>query len=598
MRHENVEELPHRSQSEPENGPDLVVLKFGGSVLRDASCAHLAAHEVYRYVRRGQKVLAVVSALAGQTDALLKLAAKTGDQENPPGMAELVRLGEMQAAAILALALQRLGLEASAIDPAHIGLRAHGPADDAVPAGLDPAAFDALLAGRDVLVMPGYCALGEDGSAALLGRGGSDMSAIYLGQMLGARQVRLVKDVDGIYADDPKTVSNPRRYGRLNWDEAGTLGGQAIQPRALAHARRHDLEVQIAAPARRHETSIRNGHRAALAPVQVRRLKVALLGFGTVGQGVYAHLMRHADLFEVCGILVRDLAKPRGEQAPAHLISDTAAPIIAARPDIVIEMIGGVDAAQAYILNGFFGGADVVSANKTVIAAAADELVEAARRAGRELRYSAAVGGGVPMLEALDQVREAGGVAAVSGIINGTANFILGRLAEGCAFDVAVREAQQKGFAEADPSADLDGDDAAAKLILMARHGFGLKLDREHIACESLRDLDPQRLAEARAQGRCIRQVSALYQDEQGALHASVRLQSLPAGHYLAGARGECNRLLIEGLEGTELRLSGKGAGRWPTAEAVMADVLDIHRLRGQEDMPWQASAPQEAACA
>ncbi len=572
----------------------LTVLKFGGSVLRDAKAVHLAAHEVYRCLRRGEKVMAVVSALAGETDALIEQARDTGDGDGASGFAGLLRLGEMRAAALLALALERIGIDARALDPAQIGLQAQGPATEARLVDVDKAAIARLLLAHEVLVVPGFSAVLDDGQAALLGRGGSDMSAVYLADALGAHELRLIKDVDGLYASDPKHGGEARRFGCMNWQDAAQLCGPSIQRQALEHARKRGMHMHIAAPGRRFSTRIGPALENRCAPVRTRRLKVALLGFGTVGEGVYAHLQRHDDLFEVCGILVRDAGKPRAAHAPLHLISDDPARVLGSRPDIIVEMIGGVDAAQAFILNAFFGGADVVSANKAVLAARFGLLRDAAAQAGRELRYSAAVGGGVPMLEALDQARATHKIESVQGVVNGTANFILDRLAAGCRFDDAVAEAQACGFAEADPSADIDGLDAAAKLVLMARRGFGVHLRRAQIACESLRNLGPARLAAAQAQGRVIRQVSEIRRDAHGKVSASVSLKALPAEHYLAGAKGAQNRLVIALQGGHKCALRGLGAGRWPTAEAVMADLLDIHRLRGQDEVtsPVRESLP------
>ncbi len=579
---------------EPSN---LAVLKFGGSVLQDAQAVHSAAHEIYRFVRRGEKVLAVVSAIAGETDALVAMGQYIGGDNNAPGSASLVRLGELRAAALLALALERVGLDARAVDPAEIDLRAKGDPDDAGLCGLDHDRLSTLLAEHEVLVVPGFSGVLDNGQPALLGRGGTDLSAVYLGVALNAKRVRLIKDVDGLYVSDPKLDPNPRRFTQINWDDAAEICGNSIQDHALDYAQKHDLRLEIAAPARGFDTCITPQSVSAHCSAQTNKLKVALLGFGTVGEGVYAHLQRHKDLFEVSGILVRDAGKKRNSDAPAHLISTDAGEVFAKRPDIVVEMIGGVDSADAFILNAFFGGADVVSANKAVMAENFDTLNEAAGRAGRALHYSAAVGGGVPMLEALDQARNGGGVRSVQGVINGTANFILDRLAEGCPFDQAVKEAQDKGFAEADPSADLDGDDAAAKLCLMARHGFDAPLRANQIAMQSLSDLDQEHIDAARNAGKVIRQISEIKRDDKGALKASVSLQTIDKDHYLAGAKGEQNRLIVHALEGENIHLRGKGAGRWPTAEAVMADLLDIHRLRGQYEEKLNVRV-SEPACA
>jgi homoserine dehydrogenase len=588
---------PTLVNNKPARPANLAVLKFGGSVLQNAQAVHSAAHEIYRYIRRGEKVLAVVSAIAGETDNLLALSRDIGGSDHAPGNPALLRLGEIRAAALLALALERIGLDSRAVDPSEIDLRAKGSDEDAGLCGLNHERLGALLEAHEVLVIPGFSGVLEDGRPALLGRGGTDLSAVYLGVALKAKRVRLIKDVDGLYASDPKSDPAPRRFKAINWDDAREICGQSIQPQALDYARKHNLRLEIAASARNYGTHISPKSASAHAHAGTQKLKVALLGFGTVGEGVYAHLQRHSDLFEISGILVRDAKKERNHAAPAHLISSDAREVFAKRPDIVVEMIGGVDAADAFIMNAFFGGADVVTANKAVMAANYETLNAAAARAGRALRYSAAVGGGVPMLEALEQVRDQNGVAAVSGVINGTANFILDRLSEGCAFEDTVKEAQEKGFAEADPSADLDGDDAAAKLCLMARLGFNAPLRPNQISMQSLSDLSLERIKAARMEGKVIRQVSEIRRDAKGGLLASVSLKTLPSDHYLCGAKGEQNRLVIDAKDGQSVHLRGKGAGRWPTAEAVMADLLDIHRLRGQYEENCNLRTP-EPACA
>ncbi len=580
-----------------------VVIKFGGSVLRSVDAMPMAAHEIYRILRRGHKVVAVTSALHGQTDALLDDAHNVfgdGAAHNRPA---LLRLGEMRSAALLALALERIGVDARAVDPAQIGLLCPAPADEAkneeaIVQACDTARLKAFLERHDVVVVPGFSACDEEGFSSLLGRGGSDQSAVFLASALGAEKVRMIKNVDGLYESDPFCAADAPRFSSLDYDHARRVCGPAIQKQALDLADSQGITLDIAMLARHHGSTIAPTRPARIAHVEAKRLKVALLGCGTVGAGVYQHLARHDDLFDVCAILVNDLEKKRDVDIPAALLGSDPAQVFAARPDIVVEMIGGVDTADAFIRNAFFGGADVVSANKAVLAKRFSALHKAAAQAGRVLRYSAAVGGGVPMLEALDEVREKAAVSSLRGVINGTANFILDRLADGAGFEDAVREAQEKGFAESDPSADLDGDDAAAKLVLMARRGFGRALPVKDIACDSLRDLSAQTVRQARENGDVIRQVSTISRRQNGRLRAAVRLEALPADDFLALAKGERNRLEFTDESGAVHGLQGKGAGRWPTAEAVFADLLDIHRLRAQNEVHIKAMPDNEPVCA
>jgi homoserine dehydrogenase len=163
-------------------------------------------------------------------------------------------------------------------------------------------------------------------------------------------------------------------------------------------------------------------------------------------------------------------------------------------------------------------------------------------------------------------------------VMNGTANFLLSRLAEGWKFEDAVSKAQELGFAEADPAADVDGHDAADKLSLLAREAFGVTLPTALIPRQSLRSLEPGAVRAALERGQVLKQVGRCQLLPRGGIHAEVRLESLPLGHPLAGARNEENRFLVTESEGVVHELYGKGAGRWPTAAAVFSDVMDVQR--------------------
>jgi homoserine dehydrogenase len=169
-------------------------------------------------------------------------------------------------------------------------------------------------------------------------------------------------------------------------------------------------------------------------------------------------------------------------------------------------------------------------------------------------------------------------VAAIEGVMNGTANFLLGRLEEGWPFDEAVAKAQALGFAEADPSADVDGHDAADKLSLLVRESFGVSLPPERIAKQSLRDVAPADARAALARGEVLKQVGRCRVRPDGRVEAEVRIESLSAANPLAGARNEENRFVVTSADGDVHEVYGKGAGRWPTAASVFADVMDVQR--------------------
>jgi homoserine dehydrogenase len=258
---------------------------------------------------------------------------------------------------------------------------------------------------------------------------------------------------------------------------------------------------------------------------------------------------------------------------------------------VLIELIGGADFPADMMRSALRHGAQVVTANKAAIARHWDSLHACAEIGGGALRYSAAVGGGVPVLETI--ARLGGSVAAVEGVMNGTCNFLLSRLAEGWSFDEAVAKAQELGFAEADPSADVDGGDAADKLAILVRDAFGIALHPERIARDSLRDVSAAQVRAALERGELLKQVGRCRLLADGSIEASVRVVALPAAHPLAAPRNEENCFLVTDLAGRVHRIFGKGAGRWPTATSVFEDVMDAQRaLLGRAGVADAPSAP------
>lgn len=554
-----------------ETAAEVVVLKFGSSILRSAADAPAVASAIYGYVRTGRKVVAVVSALGGHTDRMLAEARALGlahDNDLLPGY---VALGEEKAAALTAIACDRIGLDATALSVRELGIEADGPAEHARPCGLHGDALKRALERHDVVVAPGFGAVRPDGRVALLGRGGSDLTAVFIAAELGLDRVRLVKDVDGLYDRDPNdTASAPLRYRRASWDVARRLGGSLVQRDAIDLGESRGVEIEVAALDRVDSTVI-GVKSAPPGPAPSRApLKVAVAGCGVVGGGVLARLLGDPR-YEIVGVLVRDPAKPRDVACPADLFTADPVDLLNRGPEVVLEALSEGEAGHALIRAALERGIDVASANKQAVSRDPAGLLALAEARGAHVAWSASVGGGAPMVETLRAARAAGPVVAFEAVLNGTVNFMLERLGDGAAFDEALADARAAGFAEEDPSADLEGHDAAAKVRLLSFEAFGrspeaASVSRDHLSAET-------------DAGGGVRQIGACRANGE-TLDASVRLQSGVADPLFAGLKGERNALKVFGADGRVWRCKGRGAGRWATTESLMADLADIVRAR------------------
>jgi homoserine dehydrogenase len=327
------------------------------------------------------------------------------------------------------------------------------------------------------------------------------------------------------------------------------------------------------------------------------KLNVGLLGLGTVGSGVVQWLQAFPHRFEISGIAVQSLDKKRPSWLPANLLTDDPWKVLEQQPDLVIEVMGGLEPSFALLQSALERGISVVSANKDLLALRGEYLQEIAFRSGALLLHSAAVGGSVPMLEISESLVDSEEILQVEGILNGTTNFVLGRMEEGFSAKEAVRLAQEAGFAEADPSSDLKGLDAAYKVSLLAEAAFGTALSVELIDCEGIENISLEEVQDALEVGECYRLVASCCR--RGAwLEASVRPVRIPLEHPFAKVRDEHN-LVQWGLSDNRCFFShGKGAGRWPTALAVMGDIVEIwederarNRLEGRSQRPRQRCA-------
>ena len=565
---------------------EVIVLKFGSSVLQSRADLPLAVHEIYRWIRLQYRVVAVVSAFAGETDRLLGTVADYSDP-NAEAIARVVATGEEIATALLALELDRFGIPAQVLDPSQIQLIAESTSNDTEPVSANISAIeDAFESGR-VALIPGFVARDRKGRVALFGRGGSDLSALFLARQLNAR-CRLIKDVDGIYTCDPALDPAAQRFREIGYDQALTLGAKVVQPKAIAFAQKTGVRFEVTSTGAEHATLV-GARRSAPAPDRVSRapLRVGLLGLGTVGLGVFQELWKHPDLFEVTGIAVRN-PELHLDHAPRHLLTRDCRDVVENDIDVLIELIGGIDPAADLVHTALRAGKPVVTANKLLVAS------DTTLSSHVGLRYSAAVGGAVPAMEAVAAIAGSGSdrIVSLSGVLNGTCNYILDRLAAGCTWEQAVAEAQAHGFAEQDPSADLSGSDTLCKLRLLARSAFpGCEEIRVEVA--GIEGIDPQRVQAAARDGCRVRLVGSA-RLEQGSVCLEVKPALVDASHPFALIKNEENCLLVQ-TEASPLPhvWTGRGAGRWPTTAAVMADLFDLSRERAAASDPWSVASEE-----
>ena len=422
-----------------------------------------------------------------------------------------------------------------------------------------------------MVVVPGFGAVRPDGRIALLGRGGSDLTAVFLAAELGLKRVRLVKDVDGLYDRDPASASGkPLRYRRASWDDARRHGGALVQHDAIDLGHSRAVEIEVAALGRADctvvgELSAPPGPSVPDAPV-----RVAIAGCGVVGGGLLARLLADPR-YSIVGVLVRDPSKARDVEAPRDLFTDDREALLNRNPDLLLEALSEGGAGHDLIRAALERGIDVASANKQAISRDPAGLAALAEANGAQLVYSAAVGGGAPMIETLRAARSSGPIAGFEAVLNGTVNFMLGRLEAGADFADALADARVAGFAEEDPSSDLEGRDSAAKVRLLAFEAFGETPAEADVPCDVL--------SEAFVSAGPVRQIGACRRVD-GALTSSVSLDEALSDPLFATLRGERNALKVYGEDGRVWTCQGRGAGRWPTTESVLADVADIVRAR------------------
>lgn len=325
----------------------------------------------------------------------------------------------------------------------------------------------------------------------------------------------------------------------------------------------------------------------------MKKVKVALLGLGNVGRGVWNILKENEEEImkrsgykvEVGKILVRNKNKDRGIDVPDELVTTDFNEIL--NDDsikIVVEVMGGIEPAREYILEAMNKKKHVVTANKMLLATDGDTLYEKADKEGVMLNYEASVAGGIPIIQAINESLTANKIEELYGIVNGTTNFILSKMElEGSKFEDVLKEAQEKGYAEADPTSDIEGFDAQYKLAILASLAFGTKIDSAKVYREGITKITDEDMKYAKSFGRVIK-LLAIAKDVDGKLELRVHPTMIPESHPLANVFDSFNAVFIKGNAVGDLMFYGRGAGELPTGSAVVADIVSIVRSDVETD--------------
>ena len=319
----------------------------------------------------------------------------------------------------------------------------------------------------------------------------------------------------------------------------------------------------------------------------MREIKVGLIGFGTVGSGVVEILQKNSGLIEkrmgarlaLKRIADIDLATDRGVKLRPGVLTRRAEEVIKdPEIDIIMELIGGIEPAKTFILKAIRNRKHIVTANKALLALHGDEIFREAFRYGVDVNFEASVGGGIPLIRSIKEGLVANRIHSIFGILNGTSNYILSKMTdEGRDFKEVLREAQEKGYAEADPTYDIEGIDAAHKLAILIRLAFGTSLRFHEIFIGGISEVTPLDIQFGREFGYRIK-LLAIAKMEKGKIEARVHPTMIPEGHLLSTVGGVFNAIYIKGDAVGPTLFYGQGAGRMPTGSAVVSDLVELGR--------------------
>ena len=323
-----------------------------------------------------------------------------------------------------------------------------------------------------------------------------------------------------------------------------------------------------------------------MAEAQVRPIRIALIGAGTVGSKVASLMLEQADDLEarsgaplvLVGVGVKDGKKSR-RHIPAELITTDIPGLLAKDIDIVVEVMGGIEPARTYILDAMSRGISVVTANKELLARDGATLAATAEKNNVDLYYEASVAGAIPLLRPLRESLVGDRVKKVLGIVNGTTNYILTKMDEtGASFKDALAEAQKLGYAETDPSADIEGNDAAAKAAIVAQLAFHTRVTIDDVYCEGISKVSANDVKAAKEMGFVIKLLAIAERLDEQSVVVRVHPAMIPRSHPLASVREAFNAVFVEAEAAGSLMFYGRGAGGAPTASAVLGDLVAVAR--------------------
>jgi homoserine dehydrogenase len=323
---------------------------------------------------------------------------------------------------------------------------------------------------------------------------------------------------------------------------------------------------------------------SVITGVHERPVRIALLGCGTVGQAFARMLAEQGETIarasgrrlEIAGVLVRDITRPRGDVRPDLVTDDAQSLLTDPEIDLVVEVMGGIDPTSAYLRQALEAGTPVVTANKQLVSRHGPELLELAAASGTELRFEASACAAIPVIKVLRESLLAAEISAVTGIVNGTTNYILTEMSRsGISYREALAQAQALGYAEADPTEDVGGADAAAKMAILASIAFHTSVRFDDVPFEGIDGVQAEDLELARDLGFVLKLLGIARLARDG-ISVQVHPTLVPVGHRLASVTGPDNAVLLESDSVREIMLVGPGAGGTETASAVLSDVLSI----------------------
>jgi len=319
----------------------------------------------------------------------------------------------------------------------------------------------------------------------------------------------------------------------------------------------------------------------------MEKVKVGMIGFGTVGSGVVKILQKNSKLIEKrmgAKIVLKriadiDVKTDRGVKLRPGILTTKADDVIKdPEINIVMELIGGIEPAKTFILKAIQNGKHIITANKALLALHGDEIFRAAQHSGVDVNFEASVGGGIPLIRSIKEGLVANRIHSIFGILNGTSNYILSKMTdEGRSFKEVLREAQEKGYAEADPTYDIEGIDAAHKLAILIRLAFGTSIQFKEIFIGGISEITPLDIQFGREFGYRIK-LLAITKTDQGRIEARVHPTLIPEGHLLSTVEGVFNAIYIKGDAIGPTLFYGQGAGQMPTGSAVVSDLVELGR--------------------